>query len=201
MIATRFNPLGVRHKPYDAEVEYLETTGTQWIDTGLFVDNTFTFDAKVAMTLSADANTVFWGIRTAGVHTSKDSQCYLNVNAPLQETICLFSTNTYLGSPPNWDSRIAPEIGVMYDLRGMTVTPTMSEMKFSIILFGFNNIGAINSTVGVCRMGGWAAYSNGKKVMSLIPVRVGDIGYMYDKVSGKLFGNQGTGQFVLGEDK
>ena len=34
-----------------------------------------------------------------------------------------------------------------------------------------------------------------------IPVRVGNVGYMYDKVSGKLFGNAGTGSFILGPDK
>ena len=34
-----------------------------------------------------------------------------------------------------------------------------------------------------------------------IPVRVGQVGYMYDRVSGQLFGNQGTGNFILGEDK
>jgi hypothetical protein len=33
-----------------------------------------------------------------------------------------------------------------------------------------------------------------------IPVRKVNIGYMYDRVSGQLFGNQGTGEFVLGKD-
>ena len=33
-----------------------------------------------------------------------------------------------------------------------------------------------------------------------IPVRVGNVGYMYDKVSGQLFGNAGTGSFILGPD-
>jgi hypothetical protein len=37
--------------------------------------------------------------------------------------------------------------------------------------------------------------------LDLIPVRVGNVGYMYDKVSGKLFGNVGTGSFILGPDK
>ena len=37
--------------------------------------------------------------------------------------------------------------------------------------------------------------------MELIPVRVGQVGYLYDKISGQLFGNQGTGDFVLGPDK
>ena len=34
----------------------------------------------------------------------------------------------------------------------------------------------------------------------LIPVRIGNEGYMYDRVSGKLFGNAGTGKFILGPD-
>jgi hypothetical protein len=38
-------------------------------------------------------------------------------------------------------------------------------------------------------------------VRDLIPVRIGNVGYMYDKVSGKLFENQGTGNFILGPDK
>jgi hypothetical protein len=38
-------------------------------------------------------------------------------------------------------------------------------------------------------------------VRDFIPVRVGNVGYMYDKVSKQLFGNQGTGAFILGPDK
>jgi len=34
----------------------------------------------------------------------------------------------------------------------------------------------------------------------MIPVRIGNIGYMFDKVTGKMFGNSGTGNFVLGPD-
>ena len=43
--------------------------------------------------------------------------------------------------------------------------------------------------------------SDGDNVLlDLIPVRKGTIGYMYDKVSGQLFGNAGTGSFILGND-
>ena len=38
-------------------------------------------------------------------------------------------------------------------------------------------------------------------IRDFIPVRVGSTGYLYDKVSGQLFGNAGTGDFVLGPDK
>ena len=33
-----------------------------------------------------------------------------------------------------------------------------------------------------------------------IPVRMGEVGYLYDRVSGTLFGNAGTGEFIVGPD-
>ena len=41
---------------------------------------------------------------------------------------------------------------------------------------------------------------NGVLLRDFIPVRVGQVGYMYDRVSGELFGNDGTGDFILGPD-
>ena len=37
-------------------------------------------------------------------------------------------------------------------------------------------------------------------VRDYIPVRKGTVGYLYDRVTRKLFGNAGTGDFVLGPD-
>lgn len=37
-------------------------------------------------------------------------------------------------------------------------------------------------------------------MMDFIPVRIGTKGYLYDKVSKRLFGNAGTGSFTLGPD-
>lgn len=44
-------------------------------------------------------------------------------------------------------------------------------------------------------------YEGDQLVMDLIPVRIGTTGYMYDKVSGRLFRNGTTkGKFILGPD-
>ena len=43
-------------------------------------------------------------------------------------------------------------------------------------------------------------WDNGVLVRDMVPVRVGQVGYMYDRVSNTLFGNAGTGDFVLGPD-
>lgn len=43
-------------------------------------------------------------------------------------------------------------------------------------------------------------YENSVLIRDFIPVRKDGIGYMYDRVSGQLFGNAGTGSFILGPD-
>ena len=41
-------------------------------------------------------------------------------------------------------------------------------------------------------------FENGVLIRDYIPVKVNGVGYMYDKVSGQLFGNSGTGTFIMG---
>lgn len=43
-------------------------------------------------------------------------------------------------------------------------------------------------------------YENGVLVEDVIPVRIGQTGYLYDKVSGELHGNMGDGTLTLGPD-
>ena len=43
-------------------------------------------------------------------------------------------------------------------------------------------------------------WDNNTLVCNFIPVRCGTTGYMYDRVSGQLFGNDGTGDFIVGAD-
>ena len=47
----------------------------------------------------------------------------------------------------------------------------------------------------------FAIEENDVLLIDLIPVVKDNVGYMYDKVSGQLFGISGTGDFILGPDK
>lgn len=188
-------------RPYDAEVEYLEGTGTQYINTGLYPDITYTFDTMVAKTVDND-NCVYWGVRSSGAYNTNNGQCYFNSNQSSgavnvrDQRMRLLSTA--IANTKNWDSGITPTVGTMYSFTGMTVVSTMNAMTYPLILFGMNNKGTMTPSLGKCRIGKFTAYSSGVKVMDMIPVRVGNVGYMYDKVSRKLFGNDGTGSFILG---
>ena len=82
-----------------------------------------------------------------------------------------------------------------------TSLPTLSfTPAYNIRLFGSAGVTASYTTYSGRIYS--AKISQGSNItMDLIPVRIGQIGYMYDKVSGQLFGNDGTGSFTLGPDK
>ena len=150
--------------------------------------------------MSSSYNCAYWGCRSSGTYSSSNSQCYLNSNttnsSASYKRIRLYSTNT--SSSSNWDSGIIPTVNTMYTLTGITVVSTMNTMTYPITLFAFNNIGTL--TMSSCRIGGFTAYESGTKKMELIPVRNNGVGYMYDKVSGEFFGNDGSGDFTYGND-
>lgn len=54
---------------------------------------------------------------------------------------------------------------------------------------------------GKVRIYSFSVYLHDALVLDLIPVKDNGVGYMYDKVSGQLFGNSGSGSFILGNDK
>ena len=57
-----------------------------------------------------------------------------------------------------------------------------------------------SSRIASMRLYGFRMWNLSGTLIDLIPVRSGNIGYVYDRVSRSLFGNQGTGNFVLGQD-
>ena len=70
----------------------------------------------------------------------------------------------------------------------------------SLCLFAVNSNGNVgNQMTG--RIYRWRYWEGGVLKQDFYPVRVGEDGYMYDKVSGVLFSNQGTGEFIIGPDK
>jgi hypothetical protein len=72
---------------------------------------------------------------------------------------------------------------------------------YDIFLFGVDTSGSFQSNYS----GGITIYScqiwdDATLVRDYIPVRLGTTGYMYDKVSGTMFGNDGTSSFDIGND-
>ena len=192
LIARRREMMGAS-VPYDAEVEYLESDGSQYINSGLIGGNDVglyvivsrrnTQDRQIIGSRESRGNTRFfignnyfgWGI-------------YYGIGSSTTGIVYEWELN-YL------NSRYFSENGGGFRaLSDLDFTPTSP-----IFIFALNNAGNAQCWTGRIYS---AKISKGTTiVMDLIPVRVGTTGYMYDKVSGQLFGNDGTGNFILGNDK
>ena len=203
MLAARGAFLAARRKPklpYDAEVEYLKSTGTQWINTLVYPDLS---SAKIEIqAVKATGYTLFGAnsyMRCTGNGGYNVNYAYYN---QLQFAIY---TPTDISSPHVFilDKN---EFYVDGELKG-TATISSRVSSFPICLYGYstNTQGTATSDRGSHTIYYCKIYNNGVLVRDLIPVRVGSgasaVGYMYDRVTRRLFGNAGTGAFTIGPDK
>ena len=196
--------------PYDAEVEYLGggsvDGGIAFVDTGYMPNSSTRIEATAAMLTgsafsgrygngarltfgsgnnqlySAQGGHYFFGSFTTGRY-------YSFVNDIQNRTVSVDgATPTSTSAVANWYSQSYP-----FYLFVSNVAPTSG----SIVIAGHS---IDPSSVGGMRIASCRIYDNNILVRDFIPVRKGTVGYLYDRVSGKLFGNAGTGDFVLGQD-
>ena len=185
--------------PYDAEIEYLESTGTQYIDTGFIPDDTSGMYLKtMVVTTKTDQTAV--GCRQK---YSSDSRWWINFSGSNIE----IGWNTTEPFNYNFIDRIVEvennylnsRLGKIDGVVKRTSYNTLTTISQSCLIFsGIVNLQRVYPFFG--RIYNVKLSKGNDVVMDLIPVRVGNVGYMYDKVSGQLFGNSGTGDFVLGQD-
>lgn len=183
--------------PYDSEVEYLQGDRKSYINTGMKASGilhikTYLVDFFVSATgdwpfggRNAYNNNAY-GIFLAS-DTKKLTVAYNGNTIPFNE----FSS--YPSSC--WVEMKSGSIKV--GSKTHTFTAKTFTSPYNVILFGLNNGGSLirsNSKIGKTFI------TDGTTTLDLIPVRVGTVGYMYDKLSGRLLGNDGSGTFILGKD-
>lgn len=192
--------------PYDARIEYIEGTGTQWIDTGIkvagsdivSVDMTFTVTA-----LNSGTNTILCG---AYDNTGSQKRLFLYVTSAGKISIAYsttYSTSNSLAAGADYVCTFAFRSGRQNTLfntipGGTNLTGNIPEnTSFAVFTAKFGS-----STLDITKMKlrHFSMSKNNSLLIDLVPVRVGQVGYMYDAVSGELFGNVGTGNFTLGPD-
>lgn len=197
--------------PYDAEVDYIGSNGSgAYIDSGIECTGDLSFDCEVYW--SADTNaaicggikqisgsTYFRHHMTPQNSSSHPLYWYQQDNRSLP-SICLRGGP----SPGGWRHiSLDTQTGdwVYVDQSG-SVTPLSGSLttgkNYGILArIGWN--GSIQQKASRVR---WFKLSRGGVLLrDFIPVRVGTVGFLYDKVSGQLFGNAGSGSLEVGNDK
>ena len=205
MVAAR-NSIGMKaggeKLPYDAEVEYLESTGTQqiaaqYIDTGVVptVNSRFIFDAAFTRT---DATSSFGSyISSFRVFFAViPSRQIIQAGAGnLAVDLASADTDRHI-----FDIDIANRVvmidSALYSFSGWNPSP--DAIPPTLYLFARHTSGSVG--YASMRIFGCKIYDSGTLVMDLNPVRAGGVGYLCDRVSGQLLRNAGTGAFVTGPD-
>lgn len=193
---------------YDARISYLESTGTQYINTGVVAKTGVKVEAKFMVT--ADNNdTAVCGVRYNMRFAPIALNQYRGNNA----------VNFLYGAGGNTDSInkavqlsrseystvIADSaVGVIsLDVNGsITTLNTLTQSVDTGVempLFARSWDGVIGAFAKI-RLAYCKIWVDNELMRDYIPVRVGSIGYLFDKVSRNKFGNIGTGAFVLGAD-
>ena len=194
----------MKQLPYDAEVEYLESTGTQYVDTGVIIppDVDFEFTGSIVSDIAngcvfGETREFLWGQSNNGyaLVTTAGGRIYLRYGNSTLTVVGL----TDIGLANTFTASLE---GNAFKVNGLLVSTVDRISSFdrpvsSMFVFRRNSISAHNPTFSAIRI-------NNLKFGTLfdfIPVRKGTFGYMYDRISGQLFGNAGTGAFVIGPDK
>lgn len=191
--------------PYDAELEYLESSGTQYIDT-LFKPNKDT-KMDVVYMFRSYSTLIPFGVRDSGdAYDAKNGIFRTNMRSYGRVAFgngTGTNTNVYVGNSYfNVYDIFFDKNEVYLDGNLVTTIPYSDwQSNYNIYLFGVNTGGTFgysNSNVVIYSCKIW---DDNTLVRDFIPVRIGTVGYMYDQVSKMFFGNAGSGDFILGNDK
>ena len=182
--------------PYDAEVEYLETTGTQWVQTNINTDGRGIEAQVTAQHLGGTAEQALIGRTNSGgyelYYSSNKIGMYNNSSAHVTTSIDK-NTHSIVGTVTNNTTKLSID-GVEYT-KSATATSGGGGNNAYISFFKHNTKYYFVGRMMQCKI-----LKNGVLAGDFIPVRVGQTGYLYDKVSGNLFGNSGSGSFTYGND-
>ena len=190
---------------YDAEIEYLQGSETQWIDLGIIPDT----NTKVQFKFK---NLVATGGSILGYNNNTDTKDWRFFNYSQRAYFDVpggsGNGNRINGGTININTIYELEIGNFYVKNLETNTILCSATAISSYTgndtIKLNKKSSSLSVTNDISSNVWyyiKIYSNNDLIMDLIPVRKKQIGYLYDKISEQLFENLGTGEFILGPDK
>ena len=199
--------------PYDSEVKYLESTGIPYIDTGLLSDWSglvVSMEVEVFDTFTGlSQNRFFFGSTFNPVATRTAISLERSASGNIRFYFRIGSV--YKLSPNNLTTHQTitidrPNGVILGEYSGGTWSRDASTIDWDVVngnfnLFRVQGISNTSPSLAHSRFYMCRFIRYGEMIRDFIPVRVGDVGYMYDRVSKRLFGNvANSGYFIVGPD-
>ena len=182
-------------------LEYIESTGTQYIDTG-FKPNQDTRVVADMYLLSTNSNVAadcLFGARTSASSKAFAVQ-YNNTSGRLQ--YFYGDGNTYTSSSiPNSRTICDANKNILsYNGKEITRTYTPLQCEYSLYLFALNNVGKVSSQ-SIARLYSCQIYDNGTLVRDYIPVKDSNgVAGLYDKVNNVFYQSNSDSNFIAGKE-
>ena len=184
------------------ELEYIESTGTQYISTGLSLSP----NAKLSMIVSHyewQMWTSFFGARVSSSSTSPLQFAFGSTANTNELRVDYFGDNSAFTAEDIEQLTEIVQDGNQFS--GFDTTLTLNEsiaepIYQPLILFGLNNAGTI-SNLSKFRMYRCKIYDYGDLIGDYIPCEnpSGEVG-LYDTVTAEFYRNSGTGEFAAGPE-
>lgn len=208
---TKPNPL-----PYDAEVEYLESTGTQYVDTGVIggsnsrvkiVASSSNNATALALFGSRESNTVagfsVWQYATIGASSGVRFDFYGNSSAT---TRFVLATGQWSTTAQNTVEKSGAENWLNGVQAGSNPSASFACQQ-NFYLLAINTAGTASYPF-VGKIYSCEIYDGSTTVRSFVPVRVGQVGYLFDRANptggplgNGLYGSATATPLVAGPDK
>lgn len=191
-------------KPYKYKVEYLESTGTQWINTNFTPSGDFSVETTMQAT-AGQGNRNLFGASSASSGNPADEFFSLNIyNDNLLEY------KTYANAAAGWQTVTLPEMcdKNLYEMSkdGISVNGQKivdfpggkSNVSNPVLIFRRSTSGG---AIGKGKVYDFKIRNEaGELIRDMIPVVDFDgNAALYDNITGQMFYNQGSGSFVVGD--
>lgn len=180
------------------ELQYIQSSGTQYIDTGYKPNNNTRVQCRFELLESGRAYGVF-GSRIAYQNTAFDlfangqnSSKYFqddygsNVNAPMASTLGIYEIDK--------NKNVTNINGNIYTFPSSTF-----QSNYNIYILGINTAGSTNNQLGSLKIYSCQIYDNDILIRDFVPCKTieGTVG-LYDVVNQAFYTNAGTGSFIAG---
>lgn len=189
--------------PYDTEIEYIESSGTQYIDTEIVPEGSFSIETCIAITNSSQNSTILGSVETGNIR-------YYSLGYNGTPYVCKFNgswNNSYIANGSKLNLNTFYNISTLIDNNKVSITCNDTTNTVNYVsgtntksLYLFCRHATNPQYFAYCKMKYIKMYQDNELICHLIPVRKGDVGYMFDKISKRLYENNGTGEFILGPD-
>lgn len=185
------------------QLTYLESTGTQYIDTGVVFSNTNGFS------ITYQTTAIVGNQRFCGSYSTGDSRCTVGGNGGGGASHVYVGWNTVV--VPNTSSISDLSMGTVdlnyrncrfYSCRGVTnsaISAVLATQTSHFCLFAA--MGSSGFTYGSCRIMAFRMTAGDNIIMDCVPARRDSDGVlgMYDIVNGTFLTNSGSGTFIAGK--